>query len=73
VAVIRVDRRRCAPHNHGIGCVAGGTAEQARAAMMGKLKLTLNQQKTRICRVPKKIAAKRFSRIKRLGKRRLET
>jgi RNA-directed DNA polymerase len=33
-----------------------GTAEQARAAMegmMGKLKLTVNQQKTRICRVPK--------------------
>ena len=32
-----------------------GTAEQARAAMeamMGKLKLTVNQQKTRICRVP---------------------
>jgi RNA-directed DNA polymerase len=33
-----------------------GTAEQARAAMegmMGKLKLTVNQQKTRVCRVPK--------------------
>ena len=32
-----------------------GTAEQARTAMeamMGKLKLTVNQQKTRICRVP---------------------
>jgi RNA-directed DNA polymerase len=32
-----------------------GTAEQARGAMevmMGKLKLTVNQQKTRICRVP---------------------
>jgi group II intron reverse transcriptase/maturase len=32
-----------------------GTAEQARAAMeamMGKLKLRVNQQKTRICRVP---------------------
>ena len=32
-----------------------GTAEQARAAMegmMGKLKLTVNQKKTRTCRVP---------------------
>jgi hypothetical protein len=45
-------RRTTVNKDSGRGTPQGEQARAAMEAMMGKLKLTVNQQKTRICRVP---------------------